>query len=365
MITNFKINIDNIKLGSMPFLNSEKESNIEREINILLTPDNNYVIHCSVVMASVLMNCDKTSNINFYITDGGLSKENKSYLKDINKIRNCNVYFLDITKYNFSNLPLNRPHIKVPSTYFRLLVCEILPKDIEKILYLDCDVIVEQDLKELWDIKIDKYLAGVVEDETAISNSARLGINFYFNSGVILFNITELRKFNLYKKCINYFNKNKGLILLQDQDILNGVLNNKCLKLPLNWNVSNPIFKNNSVWKQQASFHEKIKAQIEPKIIHYTYIPKPWNKNCNHPLRDEYFKYLKIINPNYYKKIYRYKKLSEFIFQYLKNDTHSIIIIMGIKFKIKRKNNFRILKDELESIQYELMDMKQKIQELK
>lgn len=358
-ITGYTLNKQNIKLGDMIYLSTEKKDKIEREINILLTPDNNYVQHCGVVMASILLNCDNSSNINFFITDDNISENNKNYLKNLNKIRKFNISFLNISDFDVSMFPLNRKHIKAFSVYYRMIVCDILPKNIDKILYLDCDVIVEKDLKELFDIDLKDYLAGVVEDESSLSNCLRLGINYYFNSGVILFNLTKLRDFDLFKKCTEYFNKNKNLITLQDQDILNGVLSDKCLHLPLKWNASTPVFKD-CIWKQKSSINERIKAGLEPGIIHYTCTPKPWNKKCTHILKDEYFKYLKYANIEKYNK---YKKNSK-IFEIIKTDKRLIITIFGIKIKLKRKSQLRILRDDVEDMRYRIIEIKSKLDSL-
>ena len=364
-IANFSLNINDIKLGEMIYLKSDKNALKQRDINVFLAPDNNYVIHCSVVMASVLLNCDSSSNINFYIADGGLSDENKNYLRSLNKIRDFNIYFPDVTKFDFSDFPLNRKHIKVSSTYYRLRICEILPEDVEKILYLDCDVIVEHDLKELFDIDMGENIVGVVEDESGISNSIRLGLDFYSNSGVILFNMKEIRKFNFYEKCVDYFYKNKALIKFQDQDILNGVLNNKCLKLPLNWNVSPLVFKDNDVWKQYTGIYDKIQAALEPKIIHYTYIPKPWQKKCTHPLKDEYLKYLQFANKDYYEKLKGNITNKRKLFSVVKNGTYYEVRIFGRLIKIRRKTDLNMIKDELHAVHYELSYIKQKLEKLK
>lgn len=358
----YTLNKQNIKLGSMVYLDSNQSDKIEREINILLSPDNNYICHCAVVMSSVLLNCDKSSSINFYITDSGISTKNKEYLKSLNNIRPFNIFFIDISKYDLSMFPLNRKHIKVPTTYHRLLAPDILPESIDKIVYLDCDVIVEKDLKELFDIDLGDNLIAAVEDEAALQNCIRLDLDFYFNSGVILFNIKKLRKFDLFNKCLSYFYKNKGIITLQDQDILNGVLSNKCLHLPLMWNASTPIFKE-EIWKQKTSIHEKIIAGLEPGIIHFTYAPKPWNKKCTHILRDEYYKYLRVADFEKYKKYVNNKKFDN-LFNVVKSNKHIIFILFGMKIKIPRKSKMRIMQDNLSDMQYRLVEINSKLDKL-
>jgi lipopolysaccharide biosynthesis glycosyltransferase len=99
-----------------------------------------------------------------------------------------------------------------------LLITEILPNNVEKTIYLDCDIIVNKDISELWNIRVDNYLAGCVN----------LGNN-YFNSGEMLLNLYELRKFNFYNKWKKYIEDNLDKIDCYDQSILNAVIGHNVL----------------------------------------------------------------------------------------------------------------------------------------
>lgn len=285
--------INKVLLGNQIYLNSSKEENYDRMIDILLSPDENYVSHMAVTMASVLVNLSPSTYARFHIVSANISELSKKKLSKLQELRSCDIFYYDISNYKMDNFPLNREHITV-ACYYRLLVCDILPENISKILYLDCDTVVEEDLTKLWDIDIGDNYVAVAEDEASSVHMSKEKIkyqNFYFNSGVILFNLNLLRSFNLFEKCVDYFEKNKDKITLQDQDILNGVLNGKCYKLPLRWNVAAPYYLSNQ-WQLTCSSEDRWEAIYNPAIIHYTYLPKPWQKDCEHPLKDEYFKYL-------------------------------------------------------------------------
>ena len=203
------------------------ENKSEKFINICLSTDNNYVQHCVVTMASILKNCGNDYKVRFFILDGGISEENKRNIKKLAKIKDFVISYYDMTKIDFSDLPLNRSRISV-ATYYRLYLLDILPKDIKKLIYLDCDIVVKTDIAELWETDISGYYAGVVEDEGGKTQQKRLCLPFdykYFNAGVILFNLEELRTFDFKESCLKYYENNKDIIILQDQDILNAIEN--------------------------------------------------------------------------------------------------------------------------------------------
>lgn len=281
-------------LGKQIYLEQKKSNkNNDVFIDIVFSTDNNYVQHCCAAITSILLNADISAYFRFYILDGGIKRENKKKLSELKNIRDFSVQFIDMSQYDFSLFPLNRKYISV-ATYYRLLLLDILPENISKVIYLDCDVIVEQDIKQLWDIDISEFLAGVVEDEGSISQLKRLNLpeqNNYFNAGVVVFNIEKLRDFDFKQKCINYYKENQAIISLQDQDILNGVLNGKCRFLPLNWNTNSRLFFDNEL-EHHYTDAEAVNAVQYPAILHYTNSVKPWQQSCIHPLKEEYWKYL-------------------------------------------------------------------------
>lgn len=282
----------NIVLGKCEYLQTSIKNNTNDFIDIIFSTDNKYAPHCAAAIASILLNCKSNVNFRFHIFDGNISIKNKSKLNNLKKIRNFEINFYNMKKYNFSEFALNRSYIS-EATYYRLMMLDVLPKNLEKVIYLDCDIIVEQDIKEFWDSNITGFYAGVVEDEGSVLQIRRMNLplkNNYFNAGILLLNLNELRKINFKEKCFEYYQKNKSIITLQDQDILNGVLNGKCKFLPLKWNANARIYLGNSL-ERKYSINDEIEAGYNPAIIHYTDIQKPWKIICNHPLKNEYWKY--------------------------------------------------------------------------
>ncbi len=335
-----------INLGYAQYFN-KKEYNqsmkTSNNINIVFAIDDNYIQQCAVTITSILANSKYENFYTFYILNTGLKNENKDKLNDLTKIRNFCINYVDVSNYDISKFPLNRGWIS-GATYYRLFLADVLPESIDKCIYMDCDMIAEDDLSDLWSFDIENYFAGVVEDESSTSNIERLGLpqeNNYFNAGMILFNLKKLRTIDLFAISIKYYNENAEKITMQDQDILNGVLNGKCLFLPLKWNLNTPAYIK---WypKHNYSQQEEDNAALNPGILHFTGIYKPWKTSSMHPLRGEYKKYLELTE--FYDDIRAYR-IQEFISKIIckQEDWRGIkLYILGIPVfqNIKQKYNF-------------------------
>ncbi|MDR1195395.1 MAG: glycosyltransferase family 8 protein, partial [Endomicrobium sp.] len=260
-------------------------------INLLFSSDNNFIRHCAAAMTSILCNSD--SDINFFII-GDITDENKSKMASLKNIKrkggNFSINYLTPEDKIFDDLPLNEGITK--ATYYRLLVTKLLPENIDKIIYLDCDVIVRGDIKELYDIDIENYYAAVTEAYNAKNYISKLPMQQgakYFNAGIILFNLKALRKFDFFVECMKQYENIKNVIRFLDQDILNMVFYSHVLYIPPRWNFVSGYMRNenpNSSLSKEYIMEEKKNI----KIIHYNG-GKPWETFNLHTLREEYFVY--------------------------------------------------------------------------
>ena len=245
-------------------------------IEIVLATDDNYTKYCATTMVSILEN---TKNpIRFHIFDGGVQEYHKNKLLKLENKYNCNILFYSMKNLHLPDVPLNRNWISI-ATYYRLFITDLISSNIDKIIYLDCDTVVDKDIADLWEYDISEYMAGIIEDEDSVLNNTRLNLSkahTYFNAGVLLLNLKVLREFNLKEKAFTYLRDNIHKIKLQDQDILNGIFESKCLRLPLKYNVNTTMY---SPFNQNCSHNaqEVNEAKKFPVIIHYTGLIKPWH----------------------------------------------------------------------------------------
>lgn len=254
-------------------------------INICLISDENFIQHLTVTMASILANANIDDDLYFYILlDKALSSETKEKILTLQKIKKFNIYFIEVEKSIFNNYSNVRKMAN-----FKFFLGDIL-KDVDKILYLDCDLVVLTSLKDLFSENIDNYyLAGAdnIGHYFLYKDRDYFISDFYINSGVMLINLKLWRQDNLKDKFITIKEKNIKNFIFVDQDVINLCCENKIKPLDLSWNMHTGFFKN-------FYFHpmkEEIKKAIaNPKIIHYSSFKKPWNAYS--PLMKFYYKYL-------------------------------------------------------------------------
>lgn len=262
-------------------------------INILCATDANYAALCGIMLTSLLRN-NLDSRINIFILTEGISKEDNDKYYNLEKIYNTKINLLQIEKSQFEKCPLwAGDHLSV-AAYYRLMAPELLPEDIDKILYLDCDIIVNNSIKELWNENIDGYAIGAIIDAQFYNDEfyERLCIpqkNKYFNSGVMLMNLKYWRDNNVTDRCFECILKKKMILKYHDQDTLNVVLNSETKLLPLKYNLQSP-FLMKKLQEYYTCMSSEIHSAIKrPIIIHYIGGGKPWWGLSFHPYRTVFF----------------------------------------------------------------------------
>lgn len=264
-------------------------------MHIACNIDNNYVMQCCTTLVSVLYN-NRQENISFHIISDGLREEYKQKIIDQVEAYGQKVCFYDIDKKLQQGLPsFSSAHISI-AAYYRLFVTEVLPKNLHKVLYLDCDLIVNTSIRTLMDINVDGYALAAVEDMWSArkDNYKRLGYDAqytYFNSGVLIINLDYWRDCNCVQQSLAYIQENAENLIFNDQDVLNGLFHDQKLLLPFRWNIQDGFLRRKKKIRQQVigSLREELK---HPAIIHFTGHRKPWMHICLNPYKDLFFKYV-------------------------------------------------------------------------
>lgn len=267
-------------------------------MDIFFASDDNFVQHLCTAMASILKSADKDDKLRFYIMTKGLSDKNINHIKDLNSIRKFDLEFIDVDGEKFKGL-VPPGYINTSATFFRYLIPEIKP-ELDKVLYLDCDLVVKGSLSNLFNVDIGDNLIAGVEDPHVFCADNKLKPLFgfdmvYLNAGVLLFNCKAMRNFNFTQKC---FDTNKILNLKTywgaDQDVINIIAQGrKCILSPYN-NLLNSFFDEAII--SRYTREEIDYAMKNPLIIHFSGRKKPWMMKY-FPQNDytfEYYKYLKL-----------------------------------------------------------------------
>ena len=122
-----------------------------------------------------------------------------------------------------------------PSSLYKFYIAEIL-KDIDRVIFLDGDIIVQEDLSSLYNIDLEGKQIGAVKDVVGMTFVNNGDPNFsYFNSGILLMDLDEMRKNNCASKAMEY--RKNGINERMDQDALNYVFKDNVKILPFKWNT--------------------------------------------------------------------------------------------------------------------------------
>lgn len=272
-------------------------------IHILLSTDKNYIMPSAVMMKSVSVN-NAYEDITFHILiDESVNEEQKKQLKHVLSNRQHLIAFHLIEGNIFAGFPQLGKVKKyiTQATYYRLIIADLLPQDIHRVIYLDGDIIVRKSLKELWNMNLDGIAVGTVTDMAEDKHDyKRLGYDKkygYFNAGVLLINLDYWRENNMKSVFFNLIANEPQRIVLHDQDVLNITLYNKKKDLSFIYNAQSGFFhhqEHTELGKKYNEYWPQLKqAIIDPAIIHYTDKIKPWHIEDSHPYGYEFIKYYK------------------------------------------------------------------------
>lgn len=272
---------------------------------IAYSSDDNYAMHAGISIISLFENNLEANAITVYIMDNDISNDNKKKLLSIAKKYRRTIEFIkfnNIEEYLGMNIWSDRSL----SAMSRLLLCEFIPVEIDKIIYFDSDTIINYSLEEFWKVDIDNYYVAGILDTVFKESKTLVGLkkdDIYINSGVLLINTNKWREERINEQIIGFLKEHKGKVYHTDQGIINAVLRNKILPIHPKYNVLSTqlSFSYNDIiylynLEPYYSVSEVKYAKNNPVIIHFTpgLYNRPWVENCNHPLKHIYLRYKNI-----------------------------------------------------------------------
>jgi len=226
-------------------------------------------LYCAV--ASALSNLDVTREVDFKVLDGGISEQSKKVLSDVVERfgTRARLVFVPIDETIFCGAALGPAESHM--TYCRTLLPRLL--NVRRVIYLDCDLLVFRDLSKLFDFNLPpgRILAAVADSETlTLGDDSRKiagAMNLppagrYFNAGVMLLDLDELRRENFSERSLDFFRNFSGHYRFHDQSALNFLLYDQIHDLPEYWNRAS--------WR----FDDQENNTLEC-VLHYT-TSAPW-----------------------------------------------------------------------------------------
>ena len=270
-------------------------------MNVVYAADERFAEILSVSMESLLTH---NNNVVVWILNNGIKEESVEKLKRQASLHNSQIHFMPLRSLkDYAGRELSCQKKITATTYFRLFLPDIMPEEVERVLYIDCDTLVLDDLSELY----NKHLintCGNVAEPTAPLMKRKVGLkpqDTYVNAGVMLIDLKRWREDGIDKKFISYIEEMDGNISFEDQGVINHVLKGKIDILPVRYNVETQYFDFGydgfSIMKKDKSRYEEkdvVEAMDKPGIIHFTNSfasERPWVKGCEHKYVNEWMKY--------------------------------------------------------------------------
>jgi lipopolysaccharide biosynthesis glycosyltransferase len=255
--------------------------------------DEKYGPWLAVMLCSVCSHAAPDQPINIHVGTSDLTDETKSRIIQSVASHNVRFFWYEVDLTRWKPFPIGPELSRI--TYARLDLFDALPANVEKLIYLDTDLIVLHDLLELWEQSFDDQLLLAVQDVRSPEilqfdswNNLMRAYDLeresdYFNAGVFLLNIKKWKAEAYGLKAFSFIERHRFQIRFADQDCLNGLCKGRWGRLESAWNV---------LPARASDFTERVGPK--PKIVHFAGQFKPWQTESNSPFRAEFYRFLEM-----------------------------------------------------------------------
>lgn len=304
-------------------------------VYILCSSTDAYCPPCCAMLASLFYN-NPDCDFHVYWLTMGLNEQSKVNISTLSEQFKYPIEVLTVQDQMIDQLPITNKRSLPKETYLRFFGLGLIPQHVNKILNLDCDMIVRASIADLWNIDLRNNILGMVEclpsQNEEIGN--RLGYPAweygYYNAGMVLINLKLWRENNIQERLFQWIDLNKDKMRLYEQDAINALLYGKIQRLSIKWNVCPECFHSPQILIE--SYRLELPLYISnPPIVHYVGTIKPWHLECEHPFATEYDKYLAMTPYKEMSKTSFFKSYWEKRKFYLKKEIKKWLVKLGIK----------------------------------
>jgi lipopolysaccharide biosynthesis glycosyltransferase len=268
---------------------------------VVLSADNDYARPLATAAHSVIATLPAERQLDLYVLDMGLDADNRSLVeRSVADVRTT-VHWVDSLRDKVGHLPNTWTEI-TRATYARLYIPDVLPRDVARAVYLDCDVIARRSVGELFDVDMEGRAAMAVPDVQSPFVTSPLGVprwfesgrspgDLNFNCGVMLMDLVAWRQESVRDAALAYLTDGRHYFA-QDQEALNVVLAGRIGQLDPRWNQQFELFLRE--YEVTLPYPRELLTELatNPWITHYSNKKKPWHYGNQHPLVHEWFEHL-------------------------------------------------------------------------
>lgn len=250
----------------------------QERMNILVTLNSGYIPPLKVMLTSLLQS-NPDSSVTVYILHRSLTEQELAEVAAVLGERGA-VRGIEINDERLAEAPVTDRY--PTEMYYRIFAAHYLPKELERVLYLDPDLVVKGSLSELYQLELEECFfaaASHVKGTMQRINEVRLDMEEsgpYINSGVMLMNLPLLRQEQDAAEVFRYIEQHKKVLFLPDQDIISGLYSGRILPIdPYRYNMTERLFMlrpNSEAWLDLEWVRENA------VIIHYCGRNKPWRE---------------------------------------------------------------------------------------
>lgn len=209
-------------------------------LHVVYATDDNYAPYMGISLYSLLVhNNEHFDRIHVYVLDNGIGRKNLSLLKkQASKFNRAEISFHSIS----DKISAIKPKIETGwsnSIFGRYFIDDVVEPGVEKLLYLDCDTLVNKPLNDLIDIDVEDYYAAGVTDGLAKQQMEYLGLDdswTYLNSGMLLINVKRWKQDRISERLVEYVNNFERKLIFPDQDAFNAVCGQSVRRIKLKYN---------------------------------------------------------------------------------------------------------------------------------
>ena len=228
------------------FCEPNAKSDDTDRVNLLLCTNSLYLQHVAVCLASLLSNNPELYFRVLVVSRTGEVLDESKLIRSLSFAENHSLSFRQFTPPVDRIMPLNpRAHYTL-DIWTRLWVAELFEVNVDRVLYLDCDVVVVGDIRPLWTTDLEGALLGAVDipgSQRGVQNLGMRPEDGYFNSGVLLFDLDQWRKTCALDTVLDYVSANLERLHDPDQDALNACFHARRKRLDYKWNLIRPFYR--------------------------------------------------------------------------------------------------------------------------
>lgn len=268
---------------------------------IVTTSSDLFALPATVMLRSLVDHLTGGETADIYVLDCGISQTSRRKIRRSLSAAWVRLHFIDMTPADFVGFRDEKRFSL--NTYARLFVGRVLPDTLERIVFLDGDMLLLENIYPLATMDLKGHLLAAVQDPVAgsVGRSAQMmhwqgwdvpeGIQ-YFNSGLMVMDLCRLRAAGTLEAAIEVARKYPQRMKWHDQDALNYVLQGDFLSLDPAWNVMPHVYYPPHC--RDVIYEPKVVERCirEPKILHFSGAQRPWKGPGRHWREAEFYRYL-------------------------------------------------------------------------